>query len=122
MAKRTVFMEEAAELLGNWGDRRLRPLCTPTGALLDPDVEQACDRFLRWLADDPERDLSQVPTVLLLEAWARVLTAQGLARMFPQTPVVDIAPEDEHLLLPYLIGGYLGQLRVPPERPAPEQP
>jgi len=49
----------------------------PASEPLDWSLQDACDGLCRWLADDPERDLTGVPRPLLLMLRARLLFAVG---------------------------------------------
>jgi len=116
MTARKVLAREAADLLGAWGDKALRPLCTPSTEALDLDLEATCDEMLRVIADAPWGDISTFPKPLLQLAWARVLFVTGLATLRPGDVILELpeAPSQE-MLLQVLVGGILAGQRLPSE-------
>lgn len=114
MAKLVVTQKDAADMLGDWGDRRLRPASTPSSDPLDFSLDATCDDMLRVIADDPEGDLSIFPRPLLRLAWVRVLWGAAAAIIEPFRPVMTVDPATPRaVLLQALIGGLLAQSRVP---------
>jgi len=117
MAKRVVTQAEAADILGKWAERRIRPHCVPSTQGLDFSLDATCSEMLRAIADNPEGDLSIFPKPLLLMAWARVLWGTGAAALSPAIPVITVEPDvSDALLLQVLIGGLLAESRVPPDQ------
>jgi len=120
MPTRAITLREAMDLIGAWGDRRLRPLCTPSTTRADPALEETCSAMLLWLADDPEADLADVPVPLLLVAWERVLIWAGIAAVQGDLVIAEVPAEltpDE--LLQAAIGGFLAKRVAPQELRAP---
>ena len=114
-ARRDITQAEAATILGDWADRAIRPLCTPTTDVPDWTLDPECDEFLRVLADDPDADLTDIPRPLLLLAWSRVLWAVAAARLEPDTIIArPSAQATERQVLQGLIGMILASTRVPP--------
>lgn len=114
--KRKVLASEAADILGRWGDRALRPLCTPATDEIDAATEEQCDEFLRVVAHAPNEDLTMFPRSVLLAAWRRIMFAGAAATIDPGQLIAEV-PSDwpEERVLQTLIGGALAQTRFPPE-------
>lgn len=117
MAKRVVRQAEAAEILGTWAERQIRPHCVPSAESLDFTLDETCSEMLRAIANDPEGDLSIFPKPLLVMAWARVIWGTAAATLSPEIPVITLEPDvSDALLLQVLIGGLLAESRVPPDQ------
>ena len=115
MANRDVTYREAADLLSAYGDRRIRPLVRVGAGPIDMTLEDACDGLCIWLADDPERDLTDVPEQLLRLLWARMLFAVGACETRPDDVIGRVprsASDDE--LLAGLLGEQLAGTKLPP--------
>lgn len=114
---RAVTYAEAADLLTEWGDRRLNPVVGPAPEDLDWSLQEACDGLCGWLADDPEReDIADVPRPLLVMLKARLLFAIG-ACMLRKTEVIGRVPTTatSDLVLAGLLGIQLAGTRLPSE-------
>lgn len=116
MKTRSVTYAEAERLFGEWGDRRIRPLVVPSASPLDFSLEDACEQLCRRLADDPERDLDDVPQDLLRLLWARILFAVAACRLTPDGVIGNVptsAPDS--LVLQAILGTQIANTRLPPE-------
>lgn len=112
MKTREISYAAAADILSAWADRRLS--LGPQDPAIDFTLETACDGLCRWLADDPERDLSEVPLPLLVHLRQRLLFAVGAA-MTRKVEIIGRIPADAppEQLLAALLGVQLAGTRLP---------
>ncbi len=114
MDTRPVTYTEAADLLTSWADRRL-----PRGVRPDSinfSIEDACDGLCCWLADDPERDLDDVPHELLEHLATRIMFAVGVCVLEKENVIgrVSIHATDAEVLAA-LLGVQIAETKIPPE-------
>lgn len=114
--ERTVTYAVAAELLGAYDKRRIVPLAPKGRHAIRFDLEDECDKLARSLADDPERDLSNVSPELLTLFRARLLFIFGVCRLTPNE-VIGRAPAEasDYDVLRALLGVQVAATRLPPE-------
>lgn len=114
MKTKVVTYQKAADLLVEWGDRRLP--AKPDSGPIDFSLEDACDGLCRWLADDPERSLDAVPPALLRHLRIRLLFAVA-ACVTRKAEIIGTVPiaAPKALVLAGIIGIQLAQTRLPPE-------
>ena len=114
MDTRAVTYTEAADLLTSWADRRL-PLGVPSDAI-DFSIEDACDGLCCWLADDPERDLDDVPHELLQHLATRIMFAVGVCVLEKDNVIgrVPVHATDAEVLAA-LLGVQIAGTKIPPE-------
>lgn len=112
LTTKPITHRQAADLLTAWADRRIP--AKPSTKGIDLSLQEACDDLCRWLADDPERNLSDVPDELLVQLRARILFAVGACMTQPDAIIGRVPHQtpDQHVLAG-LLGVQLANTRFP---------
>ena len=114
MAGRRITYEEAATLVGAWFERRHPP--RPEPGPIDFELEEPCDGLCLWLAEDIERDLSDVPAALLRHLRARIVFAVGAAMTRPDEIIgTTSGPMDDDGVIALVLATQIRGTRFPPQ-------